>query len=74
MAWKIEDYEGRKTVLCEDTSPDFATLITAEVRKGKLILRGRDEGSSMKSFLGVERYEYTYTFDEDNTIKLFYFL
>ena len=71
MAWKIEDYNGRKVLLCEDQSPDFKTLITAKVRDGKLILHGKDEGASMMAFLGVERYEYTYTFDEENTIKLF---
>ena len=71
MAWNTEDYNGRKVVLCEDTSPDFSTLITAEVRKGCLILKGRDQGPSMLAFLGVDLYEYFYTFDGENTKKLF---
>jgi hypothetical protein len=71
MAWQMEDYNGRKVVLCEDTSPDFSTLITAEVRKGCLILKGRDRGPSMLAFLGVDLYEYSYSFDEENTKRLF---
>lgn len=71
MAWNMEDYNGRKVVLCEDSGPDFSTLITAEVRKGCLILRGKDQGPSMLAFLGVDCYEYSYTFDEENTKKLF---
>lgn len=71
MAWNIEEYNGRRVVLCEDTSPDFSTLITAEVRKGCLILKGKDQGPSVLSFLGVDRYEYSYSFDEENTKKLF---
>ena len=71
MAWNMEEYEGRKVVLCQEASPDFSTLITAEVKKGCLILRGKDEGPSMQAFLGVGRYEYTYSFDADNTGKLF---
>ncbi len=71
MAWKTEDYNGRKVVLCEDKSSDFSTLITAEVRNGCLILKGRDQGPSILAFLGVDLYEYAYTFDRENTRKLF---
>lgn len=71
MAWNMEDYNGKKVVLCRESGPDFSTLITAEVRKGCLILRGKDEGPSMLAFLGVDCYEYSYTFDEENTVRLF---
>ena len=71
MAWNMEDYNGRKVVLCRESGPDFSTLITAEVRKGCLILQGKDEGPSMLAFLGVDCYEYSYSFDEENSFRLF---
>lgn len=67
----VSDYNGRSVVLCDERSEAFSTRITAVVEKGRFMVCGRDEGTSVEAFYGEPVYEYSYRFNAENSWKLF---
>jgi hypothetical protein len=60
-----------KTELCNEKLPNVNIYVSAELTGGDLKITGQDIGRCCEEFFGDSDYEYFYTFDAENTEKLF---
>ena len=58
-------------VLCNERAPRVQVHVWAEVLEGCLKISGQDFGEAPMEAFGENEYEYFYTFDRENTERLF---
>lgn len=60
-----------KTELCNEKLQHANIYVLAELSEGKLKISGNEIGRACEDLFGDSDYEYFYSFDEENTEKLF---
>ena len=57
--------------LCCHRTEALWVTVWAEIKDGKLTVSGQDLGQPVKEWFGSDEFEYSCSFDESNTRKLF---
>ena len=63
--------EFRNLSLCSYVSERVRIYVTADLVDGALRLSCQDLGTAVEDFFGDSDYEYWYSFNQENTVKLF---
>ncbi|MDR2833854.1 MAG: hypothetical protein LBV67_09070 [Streptococcaceae bacterium] len=61
----------KKISLYDDKKPLIDKKLWAQIKNNRLFVYGIDSGPSVKSLLGADEYKFDYSFDEENTLKIY---